>query len=76
MRYYRLYFLDEVTRRIRRFADFEAPDDRSALILADEHRSAGTTELWCGDRRVAVIESLTRGKSSESSPSHAANCGA
>jgi hypothetical protein len=48
--YYRLYFLDR-RGRFGRVEDFAAPDDDTAVSLADR-RDGGVRELWCGGRRV------------------------
>lgn len=53
---YRLYFMSPQSGHILRFAEYEAPDDRSAEALAREHEGERVLELWCGHRKVARIE--------------------
>ena len=50
MTYYRLYFLDR-RGRFGRVEGFAAPDDDSAMALAEKQGDA-VKELWCGGRRV------------------------
>ena len=50
MPYYRLYFLDR-RGRFGRVESFAAPDDDSAMALAETQGEA-VKELWCGGRRV------------------------
>jgi hypothetical protein len=52
MAYYRLYFLDGHTYRIREFREFEADDDLAALGRAASWRTISPMELWCGGRKV------------------------
>ena len=52
MAYYRLYFLDGCTGRIREFREFEAEDDSAAVAQANRWRSIGPMELWSHQRKV------------------------
>lgn len=56
MPYYRLYFLHRFSGHIIRFAEYEAPDDASALALAAEHEGDQPLELWCRHRKVMRFE--------------------
>ena len=53
---YRLYFFSPRSGHIDRFAEFEAPDDSEAMLLAREHEGDRPLELWCEHRRIARIE--------------------
>ena len=56
MSYYRLYFMCARSGHIMKFAEYEAPDDQSAIALALEHEGEQALELWCGRRKVTRIE--------------------
>ena len=56
MAYYRLYFMSERNGHFQSFAEYEAPDDESAIALAAEADGEFARELWCGRRMVAEIE--------------------
>ena len=56
MFYYRLYFMSARTGHIMRFAEYEAPDDGSAMALAREQVGEHALELWCRHRRVGSFE--------------------
>ena len=58
MSYYRLYFMDPYSGHIRRFAEFEAPDDEAAFGLAIEHIGDQPLELWSEHRKVRRIEAF------------------
>jgi hypothetical protein len=53
MPYYRLCF--GKNGRAGCFDEFQAGDDAAALREAERHLRGGEGDLWCGDRRVAVI---------------------
>lgn len=52
MAYYRLYFLDGASGRIREFREFEAAGDFAALARAQSWRGPAPMELWCLGRMV------------------------
>lgn len=56
MSYYRLYFMNPRDGHILRFAEFSAPDDAAAFVLAREHEGENPLELWSGARKVSRIE--------------------
>jgi hypothetical protein len=58
---YRLYFMDPDSGHIERFAEFEAPDDQSAIALAGEHIGRNPLELWCERRKVGRINAFDTG---------------
>jgi hypothetical protein len=49
---YRLYLVSGLTRRFEPAQEFNARDDRAALIMADEIRAQRAAELWSGNRLV------------------------
>lgn len=50
--HYRMWLLDEVSGRIVRVREIDAPDEVSAIALAQKECWRGTVELWQGDRRL------------------------
>lgn len=56
MRYYRMYFMHPHSGHIERFAEFEAPDDQTAVALASEHVGDHPLELWCERNKVKRID--------------------
>lgn len=56
MPYYRLYFMRPATSHIERFADFHAPNDEVAILLARDHEGPQPLELWCGQRKVKRLD--------------------
>ena len=52
MTYYRLYFLDGLSKRIDHFREFEADGDLAAIAQADEWRAVAPMELWSRHRKV------------------------
>lgn len=61
MLYYRLYFMNPDNGHIERFAEFEAPDDESAIALSGEHVGQSPLELWCERRKVGRIAAFAAG---------------
>ena len=53
MIWYRLYQLEQ--QRIVSGEDFEAEDDRAALVYAHAHIGADAVEIWSGARKVGFI---------------------
>lgn len=43
---FRLFFTDDLTRRIVSLIDFEAADAAEALAYAEERRQPSSMELW------------------------------
>ena len=43
---FRLFFTDDLTRRIVSLIDFEAADAAEALVFAEERRQLSSMELW------------------------------
>jgi hypothetical protein len=43
---FRLFFLDDLTRRIVSLIDFEAADTVEALAISEESRQLSSMELW------------------------------
>ena len=43
---FRLFFLDDLTRRIVSLIDFEAADTAEALAISEESRQLSSMELW------------------------------
>jgi hypothetical protein len=43
---FRLFFVDDLTRRIVSLIDFEAADAAEALAYAEERRQISSMELW------------------------------
>ena len=43
---FRLFFTDDVTRRIVSLTQFEAADAAEALAIAEERRTQSSMELW------------------------------
>ena len=58
MAYYRLYFLDGLSRRIIGFDELEAVTDADALAAAEQRRGWAAMELWCEGRKVRQWEPL------------------
>jgi hypothetical protein len=52
MLYYRLYFIDRSSGHIDHFREFEAEDDKDAVVLAEEWATGSPMELWNRDRRL------------------------
>jgi len=50
--YYRLYLLSNPDGRFVGFEEIEAPDDLSAVRMAEGHAGPQPLELWCGKRKV------------------------
>jgi hypothetical protein len=46
MNRYRLFFTDDVTRRILSSIEFEAADEGEALAYAEARRADSSMELW------------------------------
>jgi len=53
--YYRLYLMAEPGGKFVGFQEIEAPDDDSALRLAEAHAGPKPLELWCGNRKVKTF---------------------
>ncbi len=51
MLYYRLYYFDRFSGHIDHFREFEAADDGTAIMLAEQWKS-GPMELWNRERRL------------------------
>jgi hypothetical protein len=49
---YRLYRVSELTRRFEPAKEFDAEDDRTAIVMAEKERSRRSAELWNGNRMV------------------------
>lgn len=56
MPYYRLYFLDPGTLKIKGVDDFNAPNDESAVALCETRKGDRPMELWCEARKVRTID--------------------
>lgn len=54
MQHYRLYFFDGAGHFWSAPYEFQAPDDRSAMKVAEAWREGRALELWCGNRRVRL----------------------
>lgn len=52
MRYYRLYFMDRFSGHIDHFREFEAADDKAALVVAQSWQEDRPMELWNRHRRL------------------------
>ena len=52
MSYYRLYFMDDLSGHVTRFAEFVAESDGEASAMAETHRCGPAMELWCGRKKV------------------------
>lgn len=46
MRRFRLFFVDNFTRRILTSIEFDAADEAEALVFAEERRTLSPMELW------------------------------
>lgn len=51
---YRLYFVKG--DHLGRYEVISCPDDRTAIMWADDLRAGQTAELWCGDRLVQKFQ--------------------
>jgi hypothetical protein len=49
---YRLYLVSGLTRRFEPAQDFEAPNDRRAIAIAEKLRADREAELWNGNQMV------------------------
>lgn len=49
---YRLYLVSGLTRRFEPAKEFDARNDRAAVAIAEDMRSARPAELWNGNRIV------------------------
>lgn len=56
MPYYRLYFLEPGTLKIKAVDDFNAPSDESAIALCETRRGHRPMELWCQARKVTTFD--------------------
>lgn len=66
MAYYRLYYMDSQSGHIDHFREFDAPDDDSAVALAEEVRTLSPMELWSGRRKIRRWEAIPAGGPSAS----------
>jgi hypothetical protein len=51
---YRLYFVKD--DHLGRYEVISCPDDRTAIMWADDLRGSQKAELWCGERLVQTFE--------------------
>ena len=58
MVYYRLYHLRGSKFEVESFDEFEAEDDRKAIVEADARRGVKPMELWSGHRKVMRWDGL------------------
>jgi hypothetical protein len=56
MAYYRLYLLDEKSRKIIGFEEIDAENDEAAVAWAKSRQPAIAMELWCSKRKIRDIE--------------------
>lgn len=52
MSVYRLYFLEQLSKDIRQYVEFEASSDVDATSKAETHIGRFQIELWCKGRKV------------------------
>lgn len=52
MAHYRLYYLDATGHHIEDFAEFESPDDQSAIRQVNDVMTYGFAELWMRGRLI------------------------
>jgi hypothetical protein len=58
MQSYRLYRLD-ANNRIMNVTMFEGPDDQAAIAEAVRLDHANSIEIWCGPRKVGLVDPET-----------------
>lgn len=56
MQHYRVYKLDEDSRRIVKGKDMEAPDDTEAMKAAEADDDCPVCEVWEGTHKVGSID--------------------
>ena len=61
MIYYRLYYFDAFSGHIDHFREFEAEDDRSAIVIAESWSDGRSMELWNRERRLKRWDSIVQG---------------
>ena len=57
---FRLFFTDDLTRRIVNLIDFEAADTAEALAFAEERRELYSMELWAKGGLIRRWDSFPR----------------
>jgi len=57
---FRLFFTDDLTRRIVNLIDFEAADTAEALAFAEERREHYSMELWAKGGLIRRWDSFPR----------------
>ena len=55
---YRLYHLHGPRNEVESFYEFEAPDEASAIAIANERRGPNSMELWQGHRKLRRWDGL------------------
>lgn len=61
MNRYRLFFTDELTRRIHSSIEFQAAHDDEALAYAENRRTTSPMELWTKGGLIKRWESISAG---------------
>jgi hypothetical protein len=59
MNRYRLFFTDDLTRRILSSIEFEAADEAKALAYAEARRATSSMELWAKGGLIKRWESFS-----------------
>jgi hypothetical protein len=57
---FRLFFTDDLTRRIISLIDFDAVDTAEALAFAEERRRVSSMELWAKGGLIKRWDSFSR----------------
>ena len=68
MAYYRLYFLNRLTKRIESFEEFEVASQAEAIDRADRLSGRSPVELWCGARKIHRRDPLPTGSGFAAAP--------
>jgi hypothetical protein len=65
---YRLYHLHGPRNEVESFYEFEAPDEESAIAIAEQRRGVNAMELWQGHQKLRRWDGITRAPHPMASP--------